>query len=834
MRLWTYTARESCRRPGRALLTLAGISLGLATVVATQLTIPTVQRAYRELFEGLTGRAALEVTAPGLAGFDPAVTNQLKALPGVKALIPRIQATASVVGTRGSIPAPVLGIDPQSMPATAWQIRDGTALAGPDDVLLDAGMARALGLLPGAPVKVWTPTGLVQLRLAGTLESRGPAAAVGGILVMPLARAQALFALPGQVNSVQIVLADGGATENVQAAAADLLPAGIGVQAAGARSELAQTTLLATEQGLDALGILALTAAAFVILNTFLLNLGERRRQFAVLRALGATGAQVRRLLLREALLFGLAGTVLGCAGGVALAWALVPVMGQFLAVTLPGPHLTAGPFLLAVVLGPGAALLAAGIPAWCASRRQPLDDLLPQRGQACDHVSRRVALGGLFLLIGGIALAGGLCRGWVPQAARTALLAPALALLLTGGVLTLPAISGPLLYLAGRLPLGLTCTLAAQQLARRRTRTGLTAGVLFLALAVAVGFGHCLRGILLDLKQWCRQTVVADYLIRGSMPDTAFVLVAALPESLAADLARQKDVGEVVRAAFLPAQANDRPVLVLARDYFADQPLTLDLREGTPAAVLQGLRAGEVVLATGLAQQLKLHAGDLLTLQTPHGPKQLRIAGTATEYAAGGSAVHIEWHTAKRLLGLPGVHVFLVSARAGEAAALAPILRQFCERHHLLLQSNAEFAAMIDGLQARASGLLWALMALVFVLASLGIVNTLTMNVQEQTRELGVLRALGMKRGQVRRLVLTQAGLLGVIGLIPGAVAGLGLAYLINRGASWVGPPVDFRIDGLVVSGGCVLALAIALAAALWPARQAARLPVIRALLEG
>jgi putative ABC transport system permease protein len=139
----------------------------------------------------------------------------------------------------------------------------------------------------------------------------------------------------------------------------------------------------------------------------------------------------------------------------------------------------------------------------------------------------------------------------------------------------------------------------------------------------------------------------------------------------------------------------------------------------------------------------------------------------------------------------------------------------------------------MIDQLLGRVTGLLWALMALVFVLASLGVVNTLTMNVHEQKRELGVLRALGLKRGQVRRLVLAQALWLGGIGLLPGAAAGVVLAYLIDRGTSWVGPGVAFQLDGLVLAGCCALALAVALLAALLPGRHAARLPVLRALAD-
>jgi putative ABC transport system permease protein len=832
MKLWTCTVREGQRRPGRTLLTLAGISLGLATIVAIRLTVPTAERAYRELFEGVAGRPVLEIAAPGQAGFDPALVRGLTKVRGVQAVVPRIRAVASVVGTSGSVAVPVLGLDPVGL-AVDWPARKPTAALAEHDALLDASLAETLGRKSGDRLRLWTPAGPAELHLAGTLPAGGSSGPCG-VLVVSLARARDLFALPGQINSVELVLEDGADPEQVRAVVGRRLPKGVAVQPPGTHGGLARSTLQATELGLAALGFLAVTAAAFVILNTFLLNVGERRQQLAVLRALGASRAQVRLLLLREALLLGLAGTLLGGIGGVVLSRALLHGLANFLGLPLPQPRLTAGPFILAGLLGPGVALAAAWVPACCASRRQPLDDLLPQRGQQCDRLSRSVAwLGVLLLALGGL-LAGVLCLGWLPGPVCAALLAPALALVLAGSVLTLPGAVGPVLRALARLPLGLSGKLAAQQLSRRRTRTGLTAGVLFLALAVAVGFGHCLQAILHDMQHWCRRTIVADFLVRGAMPDTAFTLAAALPEMLAKDLARSsKDVAAVERLSWLPTRANGQPVLVLARDFEAGQPLPLDLREGKTDDVRRGLQQGGAVVATGLAQQLGLHRGDVLMLETEQGTQPVPIVGTATEYAVGGSALYLDWNTAGKLLPLSGVNVFLLRARPGRAAALAPSLRRFCDTHHLLLQSNAEFSRMVDRLLGRVTGLLWALLALVFVLASLAVVNTLTMNVHEQKRELGILRALGLLRGQVQRLVLVEALLLGLIGLVPGALAGIGLAYLIDRATAWVGPPVPFRLDGLVLLGCCGLALGAAFVAGLLPGRYAARLPVLRALAD-
>jgi putative ABC transport system permease protein len=246
---------------------------------------------------------------------------------------------------------------------------------------------------------------------------------------------------------------------------------------------------------------------------------------------------------------------------------------------------------------------------------------------------------------------------------------------------------------------------------------------------------------------------------------------------------------------------------------------------------VVGGLLRGEVVLATALAQQLGLGVGDEITLESRRGPVKLRVAGTATEYVVGGMALNMDLSAAHELLGVEGAHALIVSTRKGSGDQ-ASALRSFCDERGLRLQSNADFLGMIDHMVSGVVGLMWVLMALMFVVASLGVVNTLTMNVLEQTRELGVLRALGMKRAQVARLILSQALALGMIGLIPGAVAGVVLAYLMNL-ASYplTGNAVPFRLHPSLILGAVAVAPAVAVLMSLFPARRAARLRVIEAL---
>ena len=172
-----------------------------------------------------------------------------------------------------------------------------------------------------------------------------------------------------------------------------------------------------------------------------------------------------------------------------------------------------------------------------------------------------------------------------------------------------------------------------------------------------------------------------------------------------------------------------------------------------------------------------------------------------------------------------------MVAAKPGQARALGTAL-ETRQRDGLLLQSLAELKTFIDDMISGVLGFLWLLIAMVFVVASLGIVNTLTMNVLEQTREIGLLRAVAMTRGQVRKMILAQALSVGVISLVPGALAGIAIAFLSNRATYWLlGQQVEFRIDPVLVVGSFAVALVIAVLAAYLPARRATRLEVVRAL---
>src|SRR5262249_15562949 len=217
----------------------------------------------------------------------------------------------------------------------------------------------------GRPAQLFAPTGIFSLPVTGLVAPRGAAAFNGGaIVILPLAKAQAMFALGDHVNILQILVHEAYDTHGVEESVARVLPPGFTVQSPTARSEHAAGALDSAERALTLLSVASLVAGAVVIVNSFLMNLGERRRQLRILRAIGMSRAQVTQLLLREAVLLGCIGTLLGVLAGVGVAILFTRAMEQFLDVALLPLHFTPRPLVVALIVGPGVTLAATYLPA--------------------------------------------------------------------------------------------------------------------------------------------------------------------------------------------------------------------------------------------------------------------------------------------------------------------------------------------------------------------------------------------------------------------------------------------------------------------------------------
>jgi putative ABC transport system permease protein len=811
MGLWAYTIRELARRPGRSLLTLIGVAIGVATAVAAWSAGHAAQQGYRDLFDGLAGTAALEVFAPGEAPFDPGIAADLERVQGVRTTTPVVQGGASLRGQGGPIPVVLVGVGV------------GEECPGDGEAHLAPGLAHSAGLKTGDRARLWCPIGPAELVVVVRPGAGGDGPAEHVRVGTSLGMAQRLLGTGTKVNRLRLTLDEGADAEEVAEEVAQRLPPGLSVRVPTARAEVARGLRAAATQGLLGLTALAVAGAGVVVLNSVRVNLFARRAEVALIRTLGASVAQVEGIFLRQALLLGLAGSVIGVVTGSVIVLGINRVAGSIAGAPPAPARLGWEAAALGVGVGVGLALASSWLPARAFCRQPPLELFRPPSAApgstAGSWAGHAIASFGLALTLWVLTAtaAGRLPIGW-----GRLLFPPALALLL-GSLAGWTAPVFPLLVRACECPagraFGVAGVIAVRQLGRRPERTVRTTGVVFVAVTMAVGFGHTVLNTLADVRHWCDRAIPADFLVRGSTPDPGFLLTAALPENLADGLAALGGVEAVDTVTFIPTRVRGEPTLVLARTFPSDRPLPLDLRGGDAVAIRQGLAAGGAVLATGLARSVGAGPGDLVTLETPHGPRPIRVVATVTEYAGGGSALYIDRGTATRLFGPVAVHALLVTARAGQWDRAATALTGFCADRGLLLQTNEDLRRTVDDLTGALTATLWALLSLMFAVAGLGVWNAVAVNAREQARDVELLRAVGMARRRVHLTIGLQAMLVTLGGLLPGVAAGGFLAVILGHTLDGLwGYRVPFRFEFQLMVGVAGMTLLVGLIGGAYP----------------
>jgi len=854
MVLWKYSFREVVSRRGRAILTLASIVIAVATVVSVSVSTATTRRAYREMFASVSGRASLEITADGGGPFDDGVLAEIEKTPGVTMLVPMVKRESILYRGGGRTSVVVVGIDPtQDRAVYDYTLVDGKGLSpGEEGVLLQSNFARSLGLRPedaeNNKVKLLTRKGLLQeTPLLGTVTSESAASLwLGGMIFMPLEQAQDWLTGPGQVDMIEIILEDSADERTVMDELARQLPKGLSVGPPRSRTQVVEETLASSEHGLQLASAFSLVLAYFMILNTFLMNVGERRRQLATMRALGATRKQIARLLYGEAMVMGVVGTGLGILLGLGGAYLLNRSLSSlFMLSALPPMRITATPLVLAALFGLGVSLIGVAVPARRAAKLTPLEGMSRVVHEDMEHASHKYTIAGLGIsLVSGIVLAVAIA-GWLP----TSVAIGTSVFVLVGVVLLVPVVLGPLAWVVTRVLFPrrpAVAVLAYRQVLRHRTRSALTVGVLFVACATGIGLGSTILDNIRDVEKWHKEELAGDFFIRGMAPSMSTGTAALLPEALGDEIRAIPGVRRVGSAYLFQADA-EKPsaqpeeekqgVVVIVREFPADAELHLNLANQDAGEVRRGLEQGGVVIGTVLAQRTGLRVGDEILLAARGPTRRLRIAGLTNEYLAAGRTIHIRRADAVRLYGITEIDTFIVMVGRDElsAAQLSEVqarLQALCDQRGLMLSSLTDITRMIDKMAGGIRACLWGILALGFIVAAFGVVNTLTMNMMEQTREFGLLRAVAMTRRQVRRTILAQAAILAGVGLLPGAASGIFVAYLINLATmAALGHPVAFGFHPVLTLASLGGAFAIVLLAALIPAQRAARLNLLAAL---
>jgi putative ABC transport system permease protein len=846
MALVRFTFREVAQRPMRAILTLLSIVIGVAAIVAVSIATQTTNRAHLVVFETITGKAGLEVTAEDSLPFDQGLVEQLDGTPGLAAVVPVLEDKVAVYAhgrdERG-IDTQVIGIDPARHDAVNdFEIVEGEKLTTANGVVLSTSLAEGLAVAVGnevviAHVNQSKPWIKKPEPVVGTFKPhRASVISILPVVLMPLEQAQERLLKVGSgsrrlITRVLLVLEEGASESAVQNAVAAKLPTGLTVRRPPTRNQMADETSLGVKQATNMSLAFALLVAVFVIMNTFMMNVSERAKQLATLRALGATRWQIGRLIAREALVIGVLGAAGGVALGIPLARLLIRGTERLMDTSMPEMRLSWLPLLIAGLVGVSVAALGALAPVirtFRISPREGIQGLSPDRARGAIAWSLPAALA---LLIGAVGVYLLCLKAWLPM--HFGLLSALMALV--GLVMLLPQV---LSFVTRVLTWGVPrkqrveAVLAQRQLVRNLGRSTLTIGVLFIAASTGVGLANTILDNVYTIQNWYRKTVVGDFFVGISDLGIDDGKVVALNERVGQDISAIPGVTAIDPLTWINnVKIHNQGVTVIVRDFPSDDHVNFDTRDGDAATLRQRLLAGDVVIGEVFAQRAGLKAGDELSMKTQRGEFTLPVAAVTNEYRSGGLAVYLHRPTAERVLGDRGrvVNEYIVrtdpAARDDVKAALTAVCRKY-EKDGLVLNSLTDITSRIDRMINGVLAGLWVLLVLGFVVASFGLANTLTMNVLEQTRELALLRVVAMTRHQVRKLIFAQAVLMGAVSLLPALAAGVGVAYMINLLTLPVtGHAIPFSLHPVMMALVFVAAYLMVVAVAWLPAERAARL---------
>lgn len=834
MRGLTGLAWRSLRaRPLRTALTTIGIALGVAVLFAGLATNAAIGDAADRTAHERLGRADLRIAAFSGSGLAPETVAAIRQTAGVATVAPVLERRTYLGATDGSSglepSVTVIGVDPAAEPVLHDRpLGRGRSLTGTTEpaALVSARLAAEDGLSVGSPLTVLGAGEPARYQVVGILAAGDPADDAGRTVVVPLKTAQAVFDDPG-VSRVDVGLAPGAdPAAVVRDLEARLLAEPYTVVSA---ADLASGLRASTSDfsALTALvAAIALFTGAFLILNTLSMTVSERVREVGLLRAAGATRGQVRRYVLTQALAVGVLGSLLGLALGAVLAVGIQAYLGTVGSVTLDGVGSPAGIAVLAVLVGVVVTLAAAVEPARRAASIPPVEAL---KARVETPAARGARLRWLALVLVVVAVAGLLIwpsvggTSWTAGTSR-ALFAYAILLVAT---LLIPWFVPALARLGGlpfRLPLRVEERLARATLVRDRGRAALTIGALTVGLALVVALGGMAAAARTAAADWIHGVVPGDVLVTSIRP-------IAADEGAVEDLRAVDGVAGVSPIATfqmaVDGTATDAAAMV-GSDLAADGRLVFT--SGDRAAALAALDGGGVaIVPRSVAEARGLAVGDELAVTADDGSVlSLRVAGIADRTLPGGSgeAIIVSWSDATDRLGVAGADAYAVRFAAGSPATTVDALRAAAALRALEVVPLDRVQGAIDAALERIFGLLDALAIVAVIVAALGIANTLTMNVVERVREIGILRAAGMTRRQVWRSVVVEAGVVGVAGALTGIVTGLviGAAMVLLAGGR-IDPATS--VPWPTIALAAVLGIVLAMLAAAWPARLAGRISI-------
>lgn len=827
----------------RMLATILAVVLGVAFMAGSRVLTDTLSASLSGvLTDAESGTDVLVRSEPAFDGWNGAVrgplpaelVSRLEQVDGVAAVAARVEGFAQVLDEDGepvedlsSGAAPVGQAWTEDRALNPFRLVDGRGPQAEHEIVLDRRTATAAGLSVGDRTTVLTreaprPAALVGIATFGEAESRAGISTV----LMPPAVAQAELGQAGTVSAIALRAQDGTEQTALLAAVEPLLAEGqeamTGAAYAVEAAEKGNADVGFFTTFITGFAVVSLLVGAFIINNTFAILVAQRVRELALVRALGGSRRQVRRSVALEALVVGLCASALGVAAGIGVAAGLQAMLDAF-GVPLPDGPLAVRPgsLLLAFTIGVVITVVSALLPARRAAKVPPVAAMRDVAVETLGTGRKRVALGVVLVALGVTGVVGGILIEQIPP-----VLAGALALLI--GVATLgPVIASPSVRLLGAwLPSarGVRGTLARQNAVRNPKRTASTAA----ALMVGVSLVTAITCFAASGKHSVAGSFEDEF--RGDLAvDSGAWMHGGLSADLATALEALPELSTVAARRLTEAQIDGELTELAGWSRGVAEVFRLEVREGSADA----LGADGLAVAADIAKDRGWSVGDTVPMVVASGQTRDLTVKAVYEQSDWIGRTVVDRSVLEQLLpqSLDAV-VYVKAAEGVDVAAARRAVERVAEpwanatvrdRDELREYSIAFFDVML--------GIVFALLALAVLIALIGIANTLGLSVVERTRELGMLRAVGATRGQVRSAVRWEAALIAAFGSLVGLGAGLFLGWSLVFAISQAVADATFVMPWGQLAVIVAAASVCGVLAALLPARRAGRLDVLQAI---
>ncbi len=829
----------------RLILSALAIVLGTAFMSAAFVSGDTISRGFTDLFSTVNENIDVQVTGKSDVPVNPAggeglvtalvpqsIVDKLKTVDGAQTVTPQVVSDgARVIDKNGkaiaTTGAPRLGgawVDGDP----AVEIREGNPPRAADEVAITANLAKTGEFKVGDTIEVITLQPRQKFKVSGIAGYAGGRDSLGGetfvFFTLPVAQ-ELMLGAPGMYSNVDIKAAsgvsDGELKRRVETAIGTTEYKTLtGQETADAQASGIQSFLNVFKIALSVFGILGLITGAFLIFNTFSMLIAQRTRELALYRSFGASRNQVLNSVLLESILLGLVASLIGLGLGVLLGWAMTKLLASS---GLPSGSVVLKPAVAigTLLVGTLITVLAALIPALRASRVAPIEAM--RDAARPDKPLRTMTIAGLITLVVGIVLL--ILRGTKAVENNVITLGLGSFLIFIGAVMLAPALTRPITGAIGKLvDWAMPGRLGVRNTGRNPRRTALTAAALMIGVTLATGAAVFASSVKAGVTDLFRSDLNADLVIAA---DFAGGPTAGFDPAI---INQVKAIPGVTSATAIQSDA----VRLNGKDGFAS---ALDVE---PSKTLFGLKAksgdvrdlnaGEVILNDAFATETGLKPGDSTTLVTARGGESpLKVVGVLEPNQLVGSPV-VSFADAQGFRVPVAQQGYVKVADPSQVDAVRAQMKT-------LVADNPEVTVTDPSEQLKQStsfldlllNVLNVLLGLTVLVAVLGVINTLLLSVFERTRELGLLRAVGMSRGKMGWMVATESVLISLLGALLGLIVGTGLGIALVKiyGGDFLKLtiPWGFLITALI---GAVIA---GLVAALLPAIRAARLNVLQAI---